>query len=469
MPAASEAPAATEGPAAREAARPRIVDPGRPEGWPEPEVSDAEFAEAMRALAPFERAPQLAVAVSGGADSMALALLAERWARARGGSVKAFIVDHRLRPESTAEAAAVRAWLEARGIPADILTWEVAKPGAGIEAAAREGRYALLEAAAAAEARLHLLLGHHRDDQAETRAMRAERGSGAHGRAGMSALRERPMLRLLRPLLGIAKGRLEATLRGFAQPWMLDPSNRDRRFWRARFRLEGRLEGGAATAGANVDADAPARRRELERSLAGFLARHARPHPLGFVRIDRKAALELAADERGEVLRALTLTLGGGRYPPRTARLARLASALDRVTGASLGGALVRAGRDSFTILREPGAIKDDQPLPRRIRVCWDRRFAVRDQGRGSPLRLRPVRRDDVPRIPRELRERLRRRRVPAEVLRTLPLVEAEGRTVAVGPFVLDAVAEGLEVAFRPCYPLTSMGFEVPQVASTFF
>jgi len=95
---------------------------------------------------------------------MALALLAERWARARGGSVKAFIVDHRLRPESTAEAAAVRAWLEARGIPADILTWEVAKPGAGIEAAAREGRYALLEAAAAAEARLHLLLGHHRDD-----------------------------------------------------------------------------------------------------------------------------------------------------------------------------------------------------------------------------------------------------------------------------------------------------------------
>ena len=63
---------------------------------------DDAFARAMAAFAPFETPPRLAVAVSGGADSLALALLADRWARARGGQITALTVDHGLRPESRA-------------------------------------------------------------------------------------------------------------------------------------------------------------------------------------------------------------------------------------------------------------------------------------------------------------------------------------------------------------------------------
>ena len=88
-----------------------------------PDQSATErFAAAMEAVGPFEPAPQIAVAVSGGADSMALCLLADRWARDRGGAVLALTVDHRLRPESAAEAAQVGRWLRARGIDHVVLT-----------------------------------------------------------------------------------------------------------------------------------------------------------------------------------------------------------------------------------------------------------------------------------------------------------------------------------------------------------
>ena len=71
-------------------------------------VGDAEFAQLVDRLGPFERTPHIAAGVSGGADSLALALLADRWVRRRGGRLTALIVDHRLRSGSAEEAATVR-------------------------------------------------------------------------------------------------------------------------------------------------------------------------------------------------------------------------------------------------------------------------------------------------------------------------------------------------------------------------
>src|SRR5207248_5640066 len=86
----------------------------------------------------------LAVAVSGGADSLALAILADRWARERGGAICALTVDHRLRPESGDEIRRLRAWLSARGIRHEVLVWTGEKPRTGIQEAARLARYRLL-------------------------------------------------------------------------------------------------------------------------------------------------------------------------------------------------------------------------------------------------------------------------------------------------------------------------------------
>ncbi len=120
-----------------------------------------EFAALLAPLGPFEPRVQLAVAVSGGADSTALALLADAWARARGGAVLALIVDHGLRAESAAEAALTMARLAARGIAARVLTLRGLERGPALAARARAARYAALEAACRAAGVVHLLLGHH--------------------------------------------------------------------------------------------------------------------------------------------------------------------------------------------------------------------------------------------------------------------------------------------------------------------
>ena len=88
----------------------------------------AEFAARLDRLASFETAPFVAVAVSGGPDSLALAILADKWARQRGGGIRALCVDHRLRPESEAETSRVAGWLAARSICHQILVWEGKNP-----------------------------------------------------------------------------------------------------------------------------------------------------------------------------------------------------------------------------------------------------------------------------------------------------------------------------------------------------
>src|SRR5580700_10131771 len=153
-------------------------------------VAAAEFAGLMAPFEPFEARPRLAVAVSGGADSMALALLAQRWAEARGGELTALTVDHRLREAAAGEAAQVGRWLGQRGITHRILVREDGHPRGGVQAAARDARYRLLESWCREAGVLHLLVGHHREDQAETLLLRLARGSGLDGLAGMAALAE---------------------------------------------------------------------------------------------------------------------------------------------------------------------------------------------------------------------------------------------------------------------------------------
>ncbi len=200
-------------------------------------ITEAEFAAAMAGLGPFEPRPRIAAAVSGGADSMALALLADGWAKARGGALLALSVDHGLRAESADEAAATVARLGARGIATRLLRLEGLAHGNAMAERARDARFAVLTRACASVGILHLLLGHHAGDQAETVLMRALGGSGPAGMAGMLPLVETASIRILRPLLGISPARLRATVVTAGLAWVEDPSNADRRALRPRLRM----------------------------------------------------------------------------------------------------------------------------------------------------------------------------------------------------------------------------------------
>ncbi|MBV9755783.1 MAG: tRNA lysidine(34) synthetase TilS, partial [Alphaproteobacteria bacterium] len=110
-------------------------------------------------LGPFGPESRLAVAVSGGADSTALALLAAGWTGTRGGSVLALVVDHGLRPESGAEAALALRRLAERGIPGRLLPIAGLDRGPALAERARRARYAALEQACRKAGIVHLMLG----------------------------------------------------------------------------------------------------------------------------------------------------------------------------------------------------------------------------------------------------------------------------------------------------------------------
>lgn len=299
-------------------------------------IDSKAFAGLMAPFGPFERQPVIAVAVSGGRDSLALGLLAEAWARERGGRVVGLIVDHGLRPESAAEAATTEMTLREHGCEADILRWSDPKPGSGLQQAARAARYRLLRQACRRRGILHLLVAHHADDQAETVTMRALRLSGPDGLAGMSAVVELPEVRLLRPLLGVARARLEATLIALGVPWLDDPSNIDLRFERARLRSGGRQQ--VATA---AEPGRAARERDLARAAVEVLEFQ----PEGAVAIDRSAFAHVGADRRSRLLSRVVQAVGGGDHPPRRDRLSRAA---DRLCG-PVGGGKSGKGQD-FTL-----------------------------------------------------------------------------------------------------------------------
>jgi tRNA(Ile)-lysidine synthase len=280
----------------------------------------ADFVRLMAPFEPFEGAPVVAVAVSGGRDSLALALLAQEWASARNGRIVGLIVDHALRPESAAEAAATASLLGRLGCEAEILRWSGTKPRTGLQEAARAARYRLLRKACRRRGILHLLVAHHAEDQAETVAMRAARQSGPDGLAGMSAAVELPEMRLLRPLLGVSRSRLTATLLARGVPWIDDPSNADPRFERARLRAGTGNRPAAPTA----DSGRPAREQKLAAAAVEVLD----ISPTGDVALDRSAFVRLGRDQQERLLSRVVQAIGGGDHPPRRDRLDRAAGRL---------------------------------------------------------------------------------------------------------------------------------------------
>ncbi|CAH0286505.1 tRNA lysidine(34) synthetase TilS [Roseomonas sp. CECT 9278] len=326
----------------------------------------------MGPLGPFGAAPRIALGVSGGPHSLALALLADRWARARGGDALALVADHGLRADSAAEADGVAAMLGARGMAVRVLRLGLAG-GAGLQARARAARLAALGAAAAAEGRPWLLLGQHRGDQAETLLFRALRGSGPAGLAGMAPVRDAAGVLVLRPLLGVAPACLEAVVAAAGLAPVRDPSNHDPRFTRVRLRQALADPGGegAGVAALAAAAAAFARRRDrAEAALAQRLACAGEIRPEGFAWIDPG---ELGRDGvAAAALAVLARLVGGGGLAPGVGRAAALLAA----GHGTLAGAWLRpAAAGRWLLARDPGAVAPAVPASTGAR--WDGRFRL--------------------------------------------------------------------------------------------
>lgn len=178
----------------------------------------------------------LAVGVSGGADSLALVLMANEELSKYGRRVVALTVDHGLRPDSHQEAEYVAEIMAQYGIEHHILQWTDTKPLTGVEEAARHARYRLINEWCCENEVNCVMMAHHLRDQAETFLMRLQRGSGLNGLCAMRELEIIDDLIILRPFLHTNPKDLRAYLQNRNIRWIEDESNGDERYLRNKIR-----------------------------------------------------------------------------------------------------------------------------------------------------------------------------------------------------------------------------------------
>ena len=186
----------------------------------------------------IKKKTSFAVGVSGGPDSLALSFLIKSYSLLNDREVKFYIVDHKLRKNSSNEATSIKVLLKKFDISCVILKWRGKKPKSNIQGIARYNRYKLLKKACKKNKIENLLLGHHNDDLHENFFIRLLRGSGLKGLSSFGEVvsKEENNIFILRPLIKIQKKDLIYLSKKVFGFYVQDPSNHNLFFKRSRVR-----------------------------------------------------------------------------------------------------------------------------------------------------------------------------------------------------------------------------------------
>lgn len=417
-------------------------------------MSTGVTAEGLAAaLAPIATCKAIGLAVSGGADSLALMVLVRRWLRdlAKPPAVYVYSVDHGLRPEARAEVAMVVDEAERLGFAARALSWDGVKPATGVQEAARLARYGLIGQAMAADGAEVLLTAHHINDQAETVLMRLAHGSGLDGLSGMQPFSRVEDVPIFRPLLGVDPKVLRAVVEAEGLVPAEDPSNSDPHYERVRWR---RALPKLAELG--LDADALFRFSERAAQAEEALAITARISFDEIVRLDGFGAAEIDAGQFDSVPKAIAdrilarvLRIVGGQQKPRALSVVeRLREALvagDVSKTRTVLGCVVRNASGVISVAREPGRTTlPKMRLDPQTEFVWDERFVIANLSTTPGLAV----------VPAEYWQRRHleelfgfRITAPMEAIRTSPMiVDAEEKVLSLGTHAFD---ERVRVTFR--------------------
>jgi tRNA(Ile)-lysidine synthase len=347
--------------------------------WPLECGDDATLLDFAQAAFLTDDVKKIAVAVSGGSDSMASVHLMARAAAHEGWTLHAVTVDHALRLESADEASQVAQVCGTLGVPHSVLTWAHGALKGNLMDAARQARYRLMADWALHNGISHIVLGHTADDQAETFLMGLARSAGLGGLIGMKAQFDHGELdrevRFVRPFLSVERADLRAYLRRQKLGWIDDPSNENTRYTRVKAR---KALAALKPLGVSVDALATvmANLREAQSVvLAATAAAEARicHTQAGEVVFDR----ELWRKEGREVQRRLLIAalrwISGAGYAPRGSGVARVIAAIDLGRDTTLAGCRIRVSGASFQVVRELSAAG----APCAPGQIWDGRWQV--------------------------------------------------------------------------------------------
>ncbi|QNT79044.1 tRNA lysidine(34) synthetase TilS [Entomobacter blattae] len=409
-------------------------------------LSNKEFFTLIEPLGPWgedkETGAPIMVAVSGGADSLALAFLCRQWRK----NVMGLTVDHGLRSTSAEEASLTKKRLAAFGMPCEIITLSSLFPGSSLAERARTARYEVLVQSCIRYGAVDLLVAHHASDQAETVALREQANSDRAGLAGMALIRETAPVRIVRPLLDVPAERLKQRLIEENLSWVEDPSNKDLKSRRVQVRYNlgknktlGKesylLLRKARTAGQERMENEKVRARILSTQGGTLYSEGYGFIPEGFADIYS--------------LRELLRVIGGKRYAPSL----KSVSALLPLREATLSGVRIvksrKKNQHGWFLLRELSAIQDvhhllaresQSALPFLPFLQWDNRFAVYlpNEVFGQGLILKKLG-EEAARFKFFYGRKNKRLPYPMAVLRALPaLFTAQDELVGIPNLIYD-------------------------------
>lgn len=326
---------------------------------------------------------KIAIAVSGGSDSMALCLLANEWAKKSGKEVIALTVDHKLRPESAQEAEQVHSWLKKYNIEHLALENEdEAIPQSNIQEYARDLRYKLMGDWCNANHAPCLLTAHNAEDQAETVLLRLERGTGLDGLTGINNDTQINDLRILRPVMDFYKEELKNYLVLNQQEWIEDPTNSNKKYKRNALRLalsELAQDKNLLTSRINKTSATLAKVSEaLDYATDCFISQMAQGFEEGYVRADLQKILNLPEEFTLRILKRILLHVGGKKRAPRFEELENLLKKLKSgFTGTTIWGCYIaQTQEEKIIVLREKFRIKTEL-LELGKELFWDDRYII--------------------------------------------------------------------------------------------
>ncbi|MEM7620586.1 MAG: tRNA lysidine(34) synthetase TilS [Pseudomonadota bacterium] len=388
--------------------------------WGVPKISrklssleNIAFSEFEKLFSPKTTA--FAVAVSGGADSIALLYLLKSWQEhfntpsnptnkkiilRSAPEIHILTVDHGLRKGSEKEAQFVKDIALKMSFIHQTLFWSEPKPETGIQQAARNARYNLMTSYCHQHDIPCLLLAHHQDDQVETVLMRLQRGSGLDGLCGMHPSSSRTGIKIFRPLLSVCKQNLITFLKEREISWCEDPSNANDAFERVRIRQTRKHFEDIGINTQTIALSASRLQRvwqTLENQLDKIWPSLVSIQDAGFAVMQKTQFLELDDELAIRSLKRLLECIGRRETMPQLVKLENVLNQIRRNANSSesvsLSGCIITSTREIYTISRELRSTENLEISlkPGQVDV-WDRRFKVRISPKlKCPICVKPL------------------------------------------------------------------------------
>ena len=407
------------------------------------------FFKTMNSLGPYGKNPHLAIAVSGGSDSLCLAILAKKWVDIKGGRITALNIDHGLRKSSGQESKKTLNLLKKQKIFSQCFKWELSKkPKNSVQEKAREFRYNIFEEWCYKKNIKYLLVAHHFEDQKETFIMRLNSNSNIYGLACMPKVLLKKEIKILRPLLDLKKKDIVDYLKEKKIDWIEDPSNNSLKYSRNRLRkILPKLEKKGLTDSnfKKILKRAQKERKKIESKFSFWLIKNVKIDTLGYAVVDFKNLKLLQKDDFIFIFSKLLNMISGLFYAPKSKYVYNFYKKIksnEIINKTNLGGCHIFFFKKKMYICREIFKKSRKQEINFQFnKIIWDNRFEIEYKKKfflkrelGKSVFIEQLQKDGWNEVLLKNQRIKREIKIPNKVILSLPAVKNKKNDVLYVP-----------------------------------